>query len=62
MNLGQDLNSHCWKTHNGYTLIIWVIKVPNENDMIDDHGYDGNHENGIIYLTDKGIGVIQSLL
>ena len=24
--------------------------------------YDGNHKNGIIDLTDKGIGVIQSLL
>ena len=27
--------------------------------VIDDHGYDGNHINGIIDLTDKGIGVIQ---
>ena len=25
--------------------------------MIDDHGYDGNHINGIIDLTDKVIGV-----
>ena len=26
--------------------------------MIDDHGYDGNHINGIIDLTDKGISVM----
>ena len=25
--------------------------------MIDDQGYDGNRINGIIDLTDKGIGV-----
>ena len=25
--------------------------------IIDDHSYDGNHLNGIIDLTDKGIGV-----
>ena len=30
--------------------------------MIDDHGYDSNHINGIIDLTDKGIGVKQSFL
>ena len=30
--------------------------------MIDDHGYDGNHINGIINLTDKEIGVRQSFL
>ena len=30
--------------------------------MIDDHRYDGNHINGIIDLTDKGIGVRQSFL
>ena len=29
---------------------------------IDDHGYDGNHINGIISLTDKGISVRQSFL
>ena len=37
------------KTLIRYTQIIWVIKVPTENDMvyfihtqgIDDHGYDG---------------------
>ena len=38
-----------------YTLTIWVIKVPTENDMygifnpfivIDNHGYDGKHING----------------
>ena len=30
--------------------------------MIDDHGFDGNHKNGIIYLTVKGVGVRQSFL
>ena len=30
--------------------------------MIDDHGYDGNHINRIIDLTDKEIGVRQSYL
>ena len=30
--------------------------------MINDHGYDGNHINGIIDLTDKGIGVTQSFI
>ena len=30
--------------------------------VIDNHGYDGNHINGIIDLTDKGIGVKQSFL
>ena len=30
--------------------------------VIDDHGFDGNHINGIIDLTDKGIGVRQSFL
>ena len=29
---------------------------------IDDHGYDGNHKNGIIDLTDKEIGERQSFL
>ena len=28
----------------------------------DDHSYDGKHINGIIDLTDKGIGVRQSFL
>ena len=28
--------------------------------MIDDHNYDGSYINGIIDLTDKGIGVRQS--
>ena len=30
--------------------------------MIDDHGYDGNHLNGIIDLTDKGIGVSKTVV
>ena len=30
--------------------------------MIYDHDYDGNHLNGIIDLTEKGIGVRQSFL
>ena len=30
--------------------------------MIDDHGYEGNHINGFIDLTDKGIYVRQSFL
>ena len=30
--------------------------------VIDDHGYDGKHINGIIDLTDNGIGVRQSFL
>ena len=30
--------------------------------MIDDHGYNGNHINGITGLTEKGIDVKQSLL
>ena len=30
--------------------------------MIDDHGYYGNHINSSIDLTDKGIGVTQSIL
>ena len=30
--------------------------------VIDDHGYDGNHINDIIDLTDMGIGVRQSFL
>ena len=31
--------------------------------MIDDHGYDGDHlKNGIIDLTDRGIGVRKSFL
>ena len=30
--------------------------------MIDDHGYDGYHINGIIDLTDMVICVIQSFL
>ena len=50
---------------------IWVIKVPTEKErygvfnpyiVIDDHSYDGYHLNGIIDLTDKGIGVRQSSL
>ena len=49
-----------------YTLIIWVIKFPTENDMvyfmshlfnlifvIDDHGFDGNNINDIKDLTVK---------
>ena len=32
-------------------------KCISTNIVIDDHGYDGNHTNGIIDLTDKGIGV-----
>ena len=43
-----------------YTLIKCLIKAPTENDMvaflpyivIDDHGYDGNHINGIVYFLD----------
>ena len=30
--------------------------------VIDDHSYDGNHINGIIDLTEKGIGVRQLFL
>ena len=30
--------------------------------VTDDHGCDGNHINGIIDLTDKGIGIRQSFL
>ena len=30
--------------------------------MIDDHSCNGNHINGIIHLTDTGIGVRQSFL
>ena len=30
--------------------------------VIDDHGYDGNHINGIIDLTENGIGVRQLFL
>ena len=30
--------------------------------MIDDHSYDGNYINGIIDLTDSGIGFRQSFL
>ena len=30
--------------------------------MIDNYGYDGNHINDIIDLTNKGIGVRQSFL
>ena len=30
--------------------------------VIDNHGYDGNHINGIIDLTDEGIGVRRSFL
>ena len=33
MNPGQDLNYHA-ETLIRYTLIIWVIKVPTENDMV----------------------------
>ena len=68
MNPGQDLDHHA-ETHLSdirYTLIIWVIKVPAEKYgvfnpymVIDDHGYDGNHINGFIDLTDKGMGVRQ---
>ena len=34
--------------------MIWCFNLP---IMIDDHGYDGNHVNGIIDLTEKGLGV-----
>ena len=34
----------------------------NPNIVIDDHGYYGNHKNGIIDKTDKWIGVRQSFL
>ena len=54
-------------TFVGANHIIWVNKVPTENDIlygifnpyigIDDHSYDGNHINGIKDLTDKWIGV-----
>ena len=32
------------------------------SEPYNDHGYDGNHINGIIDLIDKGIGVRQSFL
>ena len=38
-----------------------TVYVFNPNIVIDDHDYDGNHINGIIDLTDKGIGVRQPL-
>ena len=31
------------------------MKELSENIMIDDHGYDASHINGIIDLTEKGI-------
>ena len=34
----------------------------NPHIVIDNHSFDGNHINGIIYLTNKGIGVIQFFL
>ena len=34
----------------------------NENIVIDDHCYDGNHINGIIDLIVKGVGLRQSFL
>ena len=34
----------------------------NQYMMIDNHGYDGNHINGIIDLNFKGIGVRQSFM
>ena len=36
--------------------------VFNPSIVIDDHGYDDNHINVIIDLTDKGRGVRQSFL
>ena len=64
VNSGQNWNYH---DDTRYTVIIWVIKshywewygIFNPYIMIDDHGCDGNHINGIIELTDKGIGVRQ---
>ena len=37
-------------------------KIFNPYIVIDDHGYDGNHTNGIIELIVKGIGVRQLFL
>ena len=48
--------------------ILYIIKmlylckyyeIFNPYILIDDHGYDGNHKNGIIDLTEKWVGVIQ---
>ena len=36
--------------------------VFNSYIVIDDHGYDSNHINGIIDQFDKGIGVRQTFL
>ena len=33
INTGQDLNCHA-KTLIRYNLIMWLIKVPTENDMM----------------------------
>ena len=33
MNPGHDLSYHA-ETHIRYTIIIWVIEVPTENDMV----------------------------
>ena len=41
---------------NKSPYLAWY-DVFNPYIVIDDHGYDGNHINGIIDLTDKGIGV-----
>ena len=34
MNPGQDLSYHAETHLSDYTLIIWVIKVPTENDIV----------------------------
>ena len=55
---------------NGLFSKGWALLIPkvmckvvfNPYIMIGDHGYDGNHINGIIDLTNKGIGVRQSFL
>ena len=39
--------------------MIWLF---NPKIVIDDHSYDGNHLNGIIDITDKGIGNNKSFL
>ena len=48
-------------------LVLWfeeVFCLPEHSlyIVIDDHSYDGNHINGIIDITDRGIGVRQSIL
>ena len=53
MNPWQDLNYHA-ETH--------LSDVFNPYIVIDDQSYYGNHINGIIEQTDKGIGARQSFL